>query len=92
MATEYRPTIQLAGANLCLMAVPTVNAKNNPKILIGIGKLGKAGKVQKITFENSWQISRRMFLERPLGHVYIESKQSLALASNTSTQSRDCKV
>lgn len=92
MATEYRPTIQLAGASLCLMAVPSVNAKNNPKILIGIGKLGKAGKVQKITFENSWQISRRMFLEKPLGHVYIESKQSLALASNTSTQSRDCKV
>lgn len=92
MAREYRPTMQLAGANLCLMAVPTVNANHNPKILIGIGKLGKDGMVQKITFENSWQVSGLMFLGRSLGHVYIESKQSLALVSNASTQSRACKV
>lgn len=91
-AREYRLKIQLAGANLCLMAFPAVNAKEYPKILIGIGKLGSAGKVQKITLEKSWQISRRMLLGRPLGHVYIESKQSLTLTSNTSTQSRICKV
>lgn len=90
MALEYRPTIQLIGANLCLMAVPAVNAKENPKILIGTGKLGRVGKVQKITLGKSWQVSRRLFFGKPLGHVYIENKQSIALASNTSTQSRIC--
>jgi len=90
MALEYRPEIQLIGANLCLMAVPAVNAKENPKILIGTGKLGRVGKVQKIMLGKSWQVSRRLIFGKPLGHVYVENKQSIALASKTSNQSRSC--
>jgi N-acetylmuramoyl-L-alanine amidase len=91
MAREYRPAIQLIGGNLCLMAIPTANSNDIPKLHIGTGRLGSAGNAQKITFDNSWQLSRRIFLGKPVGHVYIENKQSLSLASSTSTNSRICK-
>jgi len=85
MAIVYRPVIQRVGVNLCLVAVPAKSTKENPKILIGTGKLGRVGRVQKIVLDKSWQITRRMFQGRPLGHVYIESVASIA-----STQSLNC--
>ena len=69
LATSYRLTVQRQSADNVLLAVPT-KAGAGPEMLVARTQGPGSGFLQ-LVFEPGWQLKRRAFGGRNLGHVYI---------------------
>ena len=69
LATSYRLTVQRQSADNVLLAVPT-KAGAGPEMLVARTQGAGSGFLQ-LVFEPGWQLKRRAFGGRNLGHVYI---------------------
>lgn len=76
MATTYRIKIISSSKQLCLIGLPKSSSMGLPTLLIGKASRGnKKGDFRRIKLENQWQLSRRRFGDRSLGHLYIHYRK-----------------
>ncbi|WP_315858443.1 MULTISPECIES: DUF3747 domain-containing protein [unclassified Cyanobium] len=69
LATSYRLTVQRQSGDNVLLAVPT-KAGAGPEMLVARTQGSGSGFLQ-LVFEPGWQLKRRAFGGRNLGHVYL---------------------